>query len=379
MMHSSENPFSAEVLREISNETPYFVFSKERIKEQVATFEEHFKGASIFYALKANSEIEVLDTIAKTGAGFEAASKYELEYLKEAGVPGKKILFGSSVKKADHIKAFHDYGVDRFAFDSPSELEKIAAMAPGARVYLRIRVNDTGSVFRFSEKFGTTVDKMIPLFLHAQSLGLIPYGVSFHVGSQASNPKAWAEALSHIKPSIDALGENGIQLEVIDLGGGFPCTYATTETLPALSEIAKETYAAYHSLGFTEDIILEPGRSIVAETGVLVASVIGRVEREESTWLFLDAGVYNGLFEVMAYQGSTRYPISSLRHSYESGESLFAIAGPTGDSPDVITREALLPSDIDIGDKLIIHKVGAYSLPAISPFNGFPKPPVYYL
>ena len=102
-----------------------------------------------------------------------------------------------------------------------------------------------------------------------------------------------------------------------------------------------------------------------------------RLERRGSTWLFLDGGVYNGLFEAMAYQGSTRYPIESIRLSNESGEALFALAGPTGDSPDVITREALLPRDIGIGDRLIVRNAGAYTLSVTSAFNGFPKPPVY--
>jgi len=103
------------------------------------------------------------------------------------------------------------------------------------------------------------------------------------------------------------------------------------------------------------------------------------VERGAATWLFLDAGVYNGLFETMAYQGSTRYRITSLRPSLNSGEMMFALAGPTGDSPDIITREALLPGDIQVGDKLVIHDVGAYSLVCTSPFNGFPKPSVYLI
>ena len=111
----------------------------------------------------------------------------------------------------------------------------------------------------------------------------------------------------------------------------------------------------------------------------MVNSVIAKVERKENTWLFLDAGVYNGLFEAMAYQGSTRYRVSRLRKEHNSGKKLFALAGPTGDSPDVINREVSLPADTEVGDKLIIHDVGAYSLCVTSQFNGFPKPSVYYI
>jgi ornithine decarboxylase len=118
---------------------------------------------------------------------------------------------------------------------------------------------------------------------------------------------------------------------------------------------------------------------MVAESAVLVASVIARVDRIEHTWLFLDAGVYNGLFESLAYQGSIRYRISALRPSYDAGEATFAIAGPTGDSWDVINREAQLPADITVGDKLVFHDVGAYNLVMVGRFNGFPKPHVHFV
>jgi ornithine decarboxylase len=244
---------------------------------------------------------------------------------------------------------------------------------------MRITVNDTGSVFKFSEKFGTDRENAVALMIHARELGLVPYGLSFHVGSQASNPRAWEEAIEHVKPAMEALEKAGIRIEILDIGGGFPCHYASTEADITLEEIADYALAEYDELPYKPKIFLEPGRGIAAETAVLVADVIARVERKEHTWLFLDVGVYGGLFETMAYQGSTRYRVTSLRSSYDAGEAQFAIAGPTGDSPDVITREALLPADIDVGDKLVFHDVGAYSLVAISPFNGFPKPAVYFV
>ena len=168
-----------------------------------------------------------------------------------------------------------------------------------------------------------------------------------------------------------------IEIEMVNIGGGFPCEYASTESVPRLPEIAERTLAEYAALPYRPQLVMEPGRAVVAEAAVLVSAVIARVPRGELVWLFLDAGVYNGLFEAMAYQGSTRYPIESVRLSNASGEALFALAGPTGDSPDVITREALLPRDTDVGDRLIVRNAGAYSLSVASRFNGFPKPTVY--
>jgi ornithine decarboxylase len=126
------------------------------------------------------------------------------------------------------------------------------------------------------------------------------------------------------------------------------------------------------------EMILEPGRGIVANAFVLVATIIAKVVRSDHAWLFLDAGCYNGLFEAMAYQGSTRYHVSSLRESTPETLASFALAGPTGDGPDIITRQAMLPHDISVGEKLVIHNVGAYSLSVTSRFNGFPKPEVHF-
>ena len=163
------------------------------------------------------------------------------------------------------------------------------------------------------------------------------------------------------------------------MGGGFPCAYASTEIELSVEEIAQNTLTRFSKLPYQPKIIIEPGRGIIASTAILVVTVVGKVERSESTWIFLDAGVYNALYEAMAFQGSTRYKVTSLRPSYDAGEALFALAGPTGDSADVITREALLPRDVEVGDKLVFHDVGAYSLTTSCCFNGFPAPAVHYI
>lgn len=371
--------FDIEYLNTLTHKTPFFVFSKKKIKKNYQLFKQLFPRSTIFYAMKANSEPEILRLLAGEGCGFEVASVYELNLLKKIKVYPEKIVYGTSVKPIDHIKDIFEYGVDKFAVDSFPELEKIAAAASGAGIYIRTIANDSGSVFKFSEKFGVEAESIIPLFLRAKELGLRPFGISFHVGSQASDPEAWANALQKIEPVIKDLKKLGFAVEVINLGGGYPCKYASSETVPSLEEIATHTFKQYRKFSSKPQLFLEPGRGMIADTGVLVTSVIARIERRGSTWLFLDAGVYNALFEAMAYQGSTRYPITSLRPVKGSGEVMFSLAGPTGDSPDVITKEALLPTDIEVGDKLVIHNVGAYSLSVTSTFNGFPKPDVYYI
>lgn len=374
-----KDEFSTDFIEGLTYKTPYFLFSKKIILDKIKKFKDAFPEASIYYAMKANSEEEALETIAEAGCGFEVASKYELDIIKKLDVSPSKILYGTSVKSTDHINVFKEYGVDRFAFDSLVELEKIASISPGAKVYVRASVSDAGSVFKFSEKFGADMENVPHLLTHAKDIGLIPYGISFHVGSQAGNPMAWANAIENIRKPMEELKEKGIEIEVLNIGGGYPAIYTSTENEFGLEEISKNVMKAYNKLPYKPKLILEPGRGIIADSAILVASVIARVERRMGTWLFLDAGVYNALFEAMAYQGSTRYKVKSLRQSFNTGEKLFALAGPTGDSPDIISREVSLPEDISIGDKLIFYKVGAYSLVVTSRFNGFPKPDVYFI
>lgn len=374
-----KNVFDREFLDNLEHETPFFLFSKEIIRMQFEEFKKLFPKSDIRYAMKANSEPELLKTLLELGSGFEAASVYELNMLKDVNVPPEKIVYGTAVKPAAHIREFAKYGVTAYAFDSLPEIEKIAANAPGVGVYIRVAVDDTGSIYKFSEKFGTSEENIVPLLLRARELGLVPLGVSFHVGSQASNPMAWAEAIQKIKKGMEELEKNGIKPKILNFGGGYPCAYASSEAELTLGEISSNTMKEYKKLKTKPQIMLEPGRGMVAKSAVLVTTVVGRVERNESTWLFLDTGVYDSLYEALAYQGSTRYKISPMRPSYDSGETLFALAGPTGDSWDIITREALLPRDMGVGDKLIIHDVGAYSLVVSSRFNGFPKPNVYFI
>jgi len=377
MNTASCSVFNAEFVEALPYETPYFLFSKAKLLARIGEFKRHLPNVAIQYALKANSDPAVLRILAEAGCGFEAASRYELRMLRDIGVRPEKVIYGTSVKPASHIREFAEYGVDCFACDCRTELEKIAANAPRSRVYIRLAVNDAGSVFKFSEKFGTDRTTAVSLLGMAASLGLRPWGLSFHVGSQSHNHRAWANALADVRSAMVALSEARIKLEVLNLGGGFPCQYVSSDTVPTLAEISSEILERYLKLPYQPGLIIEPGRGIVAEAGVLVASVIARVPRRETTWLFLDAGVYNGLFEAMAYQGSTRYAVAAVRPSNTSGEALFALAGPTGDSPDVITREVLMPADMDVGDKLIVRNAGAYSLSVTSEFNGFPKPAAY--
>lgn len=374
-LHIAQHSSIADLVR--NRPTPLFVMSRSRLRQNYCEFRRCFPGATVCYAMKANSENEVLTTLAREGSSFEAASLGELQLLQNLGVPPGRIIYGSAIKPGDHIRNFAAYGVDHFSADSFHELEKLAAAASGARVFIRAKVDDTDSHFAFSEKFGADFIDVVPLILRARELDLRPVGISFHVGSQCSNPRSWGNAIQALSPTLSDLATHGWRMESLNIGGGFPCP-DTTEESASLAVIATHTLAACARLSGGPQLILEPGRGMVATSAVLVTRVIARVRRGTCTWLFLDAGVYNALFEALACQGSIRFPVSSISNAGDGPTALFSLAGPTGDGLDVVARSVSLPQETREGDLLCIHHTGAYSLACASAFNGFAKPDVIF-
>lgn len=365
-------------VRLLVHKTPFFFTSREILKKNYHTFTHLFDDAEIYYALKANSDPKVLTYLDSLGCGFEAASGYEVRILLDLGVDPAKIMYGTSIKPAEHIRFAYQAGVKRFAADSKEEIDKIADNAPGSRVFIRTTVDDTGSVFMMSERFGTPANTVKDLVLYTRHLGLKTYGVSFYVGSQAARADMWAKGVRTIKPVIEELLREGVTLEVLNIGGGFPVHYDNHQDAPALKEIVIQTHNALHELPYIPKIIMEPGRGLVATSTVLITEVIARNDRAGKPWLCLDAGIYNALYEAMIHQGTTRYPVYPLNPPTEPTDSLeFTLAGPTGDSLDIIARNVPLPSYTDVGDKLLFEHTGAYSVAMASRFNGFPEPSLY--
>lgn len=365
-------------VRALDYPTPYFYTSKEILKSNYEAFAHSFRSSEIYYALKANSDPKILDYLNQLGMGFEAASAFEIEMLLKIGVKPIKITYGTSVKPASHIIYAKKVGIDRFAADSKEEVEKLALHAPGSRIFIRTIVDDTGSVFVMSERFGAHISQVKHLLLLAKDIGLIPYGISFYVGSQAVHSNKWANAIRFIAPVIEELRQQGIELEIINIGGGFPVTYDNHKNAPSLAEIVNEVHLAMDTLPYEPKVMLEPGRGIVASSTALVAEIVARNDRAGKPWLVLDAGVYNALYEAMIHQGATQYSVHPLYPSTGDVEPMVCtLAGPTGDSLDIISRDATLPSYLKVGDKLVFENVGAYSVTMASPFNGFPKPELY--
>lgn len=377
---NKETKLDNQYLDNLKYKTPYYVFDRNKIKSNIDQFRNLLPDVSIHYAMKSNPHPEVLKTIHMHGTGFEIASSNELKQLVKLKVSPKDILYSAPVKSEQFIKEAYEYGVDRFAFDSLSELDKISRVAPRSKVYLRIFVSEHGSRFSLSEKFGAKLDSALELMEYAQKIGLEVFGLTFHIGSQAVSKSTWTYAIRTAANVMNILLENNIKIKMLDIGGGFPIEY--TEPAPSINDIcavinkAIKTYVPYHV-----QLVIEPGRAIVATSAVLVSSVIARIKRGRNMWLFMDAGAYNSLFETLESQTSMRFEVSTseLKDNDKTKTTQYTITGPTCDSIDTMMRDVRLSSQLTVGDKLYFQDVGAYSIALANSFNGFAPPEAYFI
>jgi ornithine decarboxylase len=344
------------------------------VADRYAAFTSAMPGVSTFYAMKCNPSPEILRTLAAAGASFEVASIGELRMLQALGVDPAAVLHSNPVKPAGQIAAAAAAGLWRFAFDSPGELAKISESAPGAAVYVRLRVDDSTSVFPLSHKFGADVEDAYDLMLLAERMGLRPYGVTFHVGSQCESTGAWRTAIRAAGELMERLLADGIELEMLDLGGGFPARYLAGE--PSIEQIGSVIAGEIAALPYRPALIAaEPGRHLVAESSVMAATIIGREIRGDEHWLFLEVGAYHGLIEPIQTPGGWDYPMWSSMAGHASAPRLrYTLTGPTCDSSDTIAYGVELPATLAVGDVVYFGSAGAYTLAYASSFNGFPPP-----
>jgi len=366
-------------------ETPFIVIDLRTIKNNYLKLCESFPYAKIYYAVKANPHEEVVSLLAELGANFDLASRYELDLVRSLGVTPERLSYGNTIKKARDVAYFYEKGVRIFASDSKEDLKNIAEHAPGSRVFVRLLIENNHSAdWPLSRKFGCHPDMAYDLLLMAKSMGLIPYGISFHVGSQQRDIGQWDDALAKTKYLFSALEEEeNIHLEMINMGGGFPASY-----MEPSNDLA--VYAAEIHRYLTDDygaeipqIILEPGRSLTGNSGILATEVV-LISRKSNTalnrWIYLDAGKFNGLIETL--NESIKYPVVTNKDVSGAKEAEVIIAGPTCDSMDILYEnyKYRLPLDLKIGDRLYFLSAGAYTASYASVgFNGFPPIRTYIM
>lgn len=368
-------------LAEKRPETPCLVVDLDMVEQNFRRLREVLPLAHIYYAVKANPAPEILALLNRLGACFDTASIYEIERCLTMGAKPDQISFGSTIKKKAHIARAHALGIRMFAIDSEAELEKIASVAPGAKIYCRFLMNGEGADWPLSEKFGCEPEMTTRLLERAAERGLEPYGVSFHVGSQQRDLGPWDVAIEIASGVFRDLATKGIELKMVNLGGGFPARYRSP--IPSVEKHSQAIMQAMtrHFGNRLPVMIAEPGRYLPGDAGIIQAEVVLISKKrcaDHRRWVYLDIGKFGGLAEVMGEAIQYR-----IRTPYNGGPTgPVVLAGPTCDEVDVLYDKSgyELPLDLKVGDKVEILSAGAYTTTYCSVgFNGFPPLREYYI
>ncbi len=353
---------------------PCLVVDLDVVRDNYNAFAQSLPDTRVFYAVKANPAPEVLNLLARLGSCFDTASVVEIEQVLATGCAPERISFGNTIKKERDVARAYALGIRLFAVDCEAEVEKIARVAPGSKVFCRILCDGDGAEWPLSRKFGCAPEMATGVLEHAHRLGLQAYGVSFHVGSQQRNPRMWDAALAASSAIFRELAERGIHLQMVNLGGGFPTKYL--KDVPAVKQYGQAIFRSLrkHFGNRIPETIIEPGRGMVGSAGVIEAEVVlvsKKSADDKVKWVYLDIGKFNGLAETM--DEMIRYPIRTPVDGEETEPCV--IAGPTCDSVDVLYEKEpyLLPVSLEVGAKVLIEGTGAYTTTySAVGFNGFP-------
>lgn len=361
--------------------TPCLVMDVDRVEENFRAIRDALPLARIYYAVKANPARPILERLVKLDSSFDAASFEEIAACMAAGAAPSAISYGNTVKKVSAIRAAHEAGVTMFAFDSAEELEKLAAHAPGARVYCRILVGNEGADWPLSRKFGTTVELARDLMLRAADMGLDPYGLSFHVGSQQTSTASYEAAIGKVGMLFTDLKDAGVNVRMVNLGGGFPIRYR--DEVPGIDAFGN---AIMHAMvacfgNALPEMVIEPGRSVVGSAGQVQAEVVLVSRRDPADpvrWVYLDIGRFGGLAETEGE--AIKYQFATAHDGTPTGP--VALAGPTCDGADILYERSnyRLPLALKSGDEISILSTGAYvTTYASQSFNGFAPLAEHYI
>jgi len=337
------------------------------LQKQYRRFRKCLPEITPYYAIKANPHPGVIKTFIKLGSSFDVASAAEMKHVLALGAHPSKIIFANTIKSVDDIIAARRRKVKLMTFDNEPELYKLAKYYPGAHVLVRIKVENEGSVVELSLKFGADKEHAFFLLRKAKTLGLVPMGVSFHVGSQAKNVENYLQALEISADIFREAKENGMALKIMDIGGGFPIQHFDNEIGVNFERMASQI-RQQRRISFDRAVkfIAEPGRFLVGPAGILVTQVIGRTFRNNKNYYYLNDGIY-GDFSGMVFD-HCKYEFKTLRRGQKF---LSTLAGPTCDSFDTLSINEEIP-ELYVGDVVYVKNIGAYSCASATPgFNGF--------
>ena len=369
-------------LEEIANAcgTPAYVYSSAAILDRFREYDAAF-GATphrVCYAVKANSNLAILALLAKAGAGFDIVSGGELYRVLQAGGDPERVVFSGVGKTTAEIEYALNQGIHSFNCESEAELEHLDAIARarGVRVSVGLRVNpdvDAAthpyiSTGMRENKFGIDIGEVERVYARAASLpGLLPEAVSCHIGSQMLDTTPMLEALDRVLALIERLRAQGLPIRHLDFGGGVGVVYEPGQVAPDIGDLIRAVCARVAGRGLT--VMVEPGRSIVAEAGVLLTRVILRKRTPLKEFVVVDAAM-NDLIRPSLYQA--HHEILPLRE--RDGRLLADVVGPVCESGDFLARDRDLAL-VTAGDLLAVGTAGAYGFVQASNYNTRPRAP----
>lgn len=367
-------PKMQKFLAEAKDREPFLVVDVDVVEHNYRELRRLLPLANVFYATKANPAVEIVRRLQKLGSSFDVASPGEIELCLGEGVTADRISYGSTIKKKADIAWAYEQGVRLYAFDSDAELRKLAAVAPGSRVFCRVLMECEGAEWPLSKKFGCSPRMAADLLVLARELGLDPYGISFHVGSQQTDLGQWDKAVAQVAQMFTILHDADVDLRMVNLGGGFPARYRSdVPTLEAYASAISQAMTKHFGNNLPE-MIIEPGRGLVGDAGVIQAEVVLISQKDyddDRRWVYLDIGKFSGLAETM--DEAIKYRIVTPHDGGPTGP--VSIAGPTCDSVDTLYEKTdyQMPLALEVGDKIQILSAGAYTTTYSSVgFNGFP-------
>ena len=345
--------------------TPLLVLSLEQIEKNYNLLRTHMPRVKVFYAIKANPHRRILELMRDLGSNFDVASDGEIMELASLGVDGSRMIYANPMKTVNGLRACRNAGVGKMTFDSAGEIDKMARECPGATALLRIRIDNSSAHVDLNKKFGAGREQALELLQKAKAAGLDAAGIAFHVGSQTTSADPYLNALDIAREIFEEAAANGMQLRVMDIGGGFPIPEPKVRF--NLAEMLKQINARLDEDFPGVEIWCEPGRFICGTAVNLITSVIGVTERGGQPWYFLDDGLYGTFSGVLFDQWDFKLI------SFKEGEQVAAtFAGPSCDSLDIMFRGKMTVRQEE-GDLILVPICGAYTSASATTFNGFSK------
>ncbi len=361
--------------------TPLFVVDHKILRINYAQFRKHLPRIQVYYAVKANNEPAIIKTFYEEGGSFDVASVAEFHQVHELikHLPAKqrqdfiwdRIIYANPIKAIETLQELDPYK-PLVTYDNHEEVIKIARYAPHSGLVLRLRVPNTGSMVELSSKFGALPGEAVDLIAFAHNNKLEVEGLSFHVGSQCTNPQNYVQAL-HLAAGIFAEAKSrGFELKLLDIGGGFPAHY--DDTVPAFKSLARTINSEIDRL-FPRpiEILAEPGRFLVASAATAISKIIGKAVRGGKLCYYLDDGVYHTFSGVIF--DHCQYHLKSFK---KGPTQICSVFGPTCDALDTISLAEQLP-DLDLGELVYSDNIGAYSAASSTSFNGFPPAKIVHI